>query len=99
MNVIKLGLRPEPKNRLTVTPYFSCWIVFTFSHPHLRASRRYQCNINIVYIHFYFMGYKDKSINEMYLLYLSLCIITRILNNEGMSFLTFVWRSIIPTRR
>jgi hypothetical protein len=57
---------------------------------HLQASRRYQCNINTVDIHFYFMEYKIKSTNEMQLSYLSFRILTRILNDEGMSFLTLV---------
>jgi hypothetical protein len=70
MDVISPGMRPLSINRWTVTLYCSRWIVFTFSHPHLRASQRYQCNINIVYILFHFMGYKNKSINEMQLSYL-----------------------------
>jgi hypothetical protein len=50
----------------------------------------YQCNINIVDIHFCFMKYKNKSINEMQLSYLSFRIPTRVLDDEGMPFLTFV---------
>jgi hypothetical protein len=66
------------------------WMVITFLHPHFRASQRYQCNINIADIHFCFMEYKNRSINDMQLSYLSFHIPTRILNGEGMSFLTFV---------
>jgi hypothetical protein len=36
------------------------------------------------------MEYKIKSTNEMQLSYLSFRILTRILNDEGMSFLTLV---------
>jgi hypothetical protein len=42
------------------------------------------------------MGYMDRSINEMQLLYLSFCIPTRILNDEGMSFLTSSDEALYP---
>jgi hypothetical protein len=77
-------------NRWIVASYCSRWIVITLSHPHLRASRRYQCNINPINIHMCFMEYKYEWINKMQLLSSSFCILIHILKDEGMSFLTFV---------
>jgi hypothetical protein len=42
------------------------------------------------------MKYKYKWINEMHLSYLSFCIPIHILDDEGMSFLTFVWWALYP---
>jgi hypothetical protein len=86
MNAILSGLRPVHINS---TVLFTL-IVFTLWHPHLRASRRYQCNVNSVDIHICFMKYKYEWINKMQLSPLSLCILIHILTDEGMSFLTFV---------
>jgi hypothetical protein len=65
-------------HRWTIILYCSRWIVFTFSHPHLRASRRYQCNVNSVDIHTCFMEHKYKWISKTQLLPPSLCILIRI---------------------
>jgi hypothetical protein len=56
----------------------------------------YHCNINIVDIIRCFMEYKYKWINEMQLSYLSFRILIHILDDEGMSFLTFVWWAFTP---
>jgi hypothetical protein len=92
MNVISSGLRPMPINRWTVAPYCSRWIVISLSHFYLRASRRYQCNINLVNIHVCFMEYKYEWTIELYLL--SLCIPTHLRNDEDTFFMTFVRRSL-----
>jgi hypothetical protein len=43
------------------------------------------------------MEYKYEWISKMHLLSLSLCILIRMLNDEGMSFLTFVWCALCPS--
>ena len=67
MTVIPHMLHPVPINRWIVPPYCSCWIVFTLSHPHLRASRRYQCNTNIVDIHICFMKCRNGWTTKIWL--------------------------------
>jgi hypothetical protein len=47
---------------------------FTLSHPRLRASQRYQCNINIVDIFIFFIEYKNEWIIKILLSRLFLCI-------------------------
>jgi hypothetical protein len=44
------------------------------------------------------MEYKYVLINKMQLLSSSFCIFIHILNDEGMSFLTFVWWALCPCR-
>jgi hypothetical protein len=103
MNVILTGLRPVPINRWTVTPYCSRWLVFTrASHLDfcLLSSRRYKCNsILFMFIHddiikiykwchmiihvISHVSYASTSINIHY-------------DYEGMSFITFVRRSLYP---
>jgi hypothetical protein len=87
------GLRPVPINRWTVTPYCSCWIVITLSHPHLQADRMYQCNINSVNIHVCFMEYKYEWIIELYLS--SSRIPIYLWNDEDTFFMTFGQKIII----
>ena len=72
-------------NRWTVAPYCSRWLVITLLCPHLRASRRYQCNTNSINIHMCFIECKYERVNKMQLLSSFLCILIHILNDEGMS--------------
>jgi hypothetical protein len=67
-------------------------IRFTFQN-RVWQSWRYQCNINSVNDRVYIMKYTNEWINELHLLSLGTIIL---MNNEGVSFMTFVWRSICP---
>jgi hypothetical protein len=92
INVFLLGLRLIPINRWTVALYCSRWIVITLSHLHLRASRRYQCNMNSFDIHTCFMECKYEWINETQLMSSSFYIPVHIFNaseDEGSLSTTF----------
>ena len=68
--------------------WLECW-----SRQHIRTSRRYQCNINSINVHVYIMKYIYEWINGLH--FLSLCTLI-LMNDEGVSFITFVWRSLYP---
>jgi hypothetical protein len=102
MNVILSRLCHVLINRWTVTPYYSRWLVITpASLPffYLQSSRRYKYNI-ITGCLFMFI---KKEINNLmiwndclysfYVSYVFIQIFTY-WNDEGMSFMTFVWRSL-----
>jgi hypothetical protein len=105
MNVILSGLRPVPINRWTVPPYYSRWLVIThvsFLDFYLLSSRRYKCNLNIINVCLWL--YNDDMNNLMieddysyffYVLYVPVYIFIH-WNDEGMSFMTFVWSSLHP---
>jgi hypothetical protein len=104
INVILSGLRPTPINGWTVTPYCSRYTVIALAslpHFHLPTSQRYQWNINIMNIYSCLWNENIKSL-LIYHHYLhsfvfnvpSSIFIYRV--DEGMSFMTFVWRSLYP---
>jgi hypothetical protein len=105
MTVISHRLRPVPINRWIVPPVLftltcTCFCV-TFVLFCLLTSRRYLCNsILLLLLHDDIMNN-----NELIILYDSLCcFICHMLlllfnvycDDEGISFTTFVWRSLYP---
>jgi hypothetical protein len=75
MNVILSGLHPVPINRWTVPPHCSRWIVIaptSLSHFHLLASRRYQCNINIIDVYPYLWNENIKTFWFIIIIYILL---------------------------
>jgi hypothetical protein len=104
MDVILSGLRPVPINRWTITSYCSRWIVITlasFSHLHLLVSQRYHCDINIVDVYscLWYENINNLLIHNHYLysfvFHVPLFIFVH-WDDEGMPFMTFVWRSLYP---
>jgi hypothetical protein len=103
MNVILHRLRPVPINRWTVTPYCSRWLVFTRTSRldfYLLSSRRYKCNsILFMFIH-------DKIIKIFWWCHIIIHVIFHVSyastfftiywDDEGISFITFVWRPLYP---
>jgi hypothetical protein len=103
MDVISHGLHPVPINRWTVLPYYSRWLVSARAsrlYFYLPSSRRYICNL------ISFLFFHDNKIEMSW----ECCIIVHVIsyipydspfiniycNHEGMSFMTFVWRSLYP---
>jgi hypothetical protein len=103
INVILHTLRPVPINRWTVPPYCSHWLVFVRASRldfYLLSSRRYKCNsILFLFIH-------DDIIKLYWWCYMIIYLIFHIsyassfiniyCEDEGTSFMTFVWRSLYP---
>jgi hypothetical protein len=103
INVILHRLRLVPINRWTIPPYFSGWLVFVrASHLHfcLLSSRRYKCN-SILFVFIY-----DEIIKRYKWCYMIIYVISHVLyastfinihcDDEDMSFITFVWKSLYP---
>ena len=104
MNVIFPRLHPMPINRWTVTPYCSRWLVITrtsFSDFYLLSSRRYKCNLILsMFVHYYIMliwiiWWFNMFTCTLSVLRMFLFMLTY-RNDEGMSFMTFVKRSLYP---
>ena len=103
MNVISHKLCPVPINRWTVPPYYSRWLVLTRAlHLYfcLLSSRRYKCNsILFLFIHVYIIRtYKWCYMIIHVISHVSYAssFINVNCDDEGMSFMTFVWRSLYP---
>jgi hypothetical protein len=104
-NVILSGLCPVLINRWTIPPYCSCRLVIThasFSDFYLLPSRRYKCNLYIIDVCLWL--YNDDMNNLMiqddysYFFCVSYVPVYIFIHwsDEGMSFMTFVWRSLYP---
>jgi hypothetical protein len=102
INVILLRLRLVPINRWTVTLYCSHWLVIARSSLLdfcLLSSWRYKCNsILLMFVHDYIIimwiiWWLDTIIHVSF--YISIYILTYC-NDEGMSFMIFVWGSLYP---
>jgi hypothetical protein len=107
MDVILHGVCPVPINRWTVPPYYSRWLVLIFAsrlYFHFLSSRRYKCNsILSLFIYDYIIRnvYDDViclfTLSLMfYMLHPPLICLYICWDDEGMSFMTFVWRSLYP---
>jgi hypothetical protein len=89
-------------NRWTVPMYCSRWLVFTrTSHPdsHLLSSRRYKCNsILSMFIRDYIIKMSEWFHMIIHVFYMCRMILLFIVywDDEGTSFMTFVWRSLYP---
>jgi hypothetical protein len=101
MNVISQRLCPVPINRWIVPPYCSRWLVFTrtsHSDSHLLSSRRYKCNsILSMFIHDYIIKMFEwyHMIIHVFMCHMIMLSIVY-WDDEGTSFMTFVWRSLYP---
>jgi hypothetical protein len=103
MTVISHKLCPMPINRWIVPPYCSHWPVFARAlllYFYLLSSRRYFCNsISFLFFH-------DSKVGMSWWCYIIVHVISYIsyvcpfinicCDNEGMSFMNFVWRSLYP---
>jgi hypothetical protein len=103
MNVNLHMLRPVPINRWTVPPYCSRWLVLARAsrlYFHLLSGRRYKCNLML------FLFIHDYIIKDILWCHIIIYVISHVLwtssfidiccDYEGMSFITFVWRSLYP---
>jgi hypothetical protein len=101
MNVISHRLRHVPINRWTVPPYCSRWLVLARAsrlYFYLLSSRRYICNWIL------FLFFHDNKMRMNWQCYIIVHVISYISyaspfiniyhDHEGISFMTFVWRSL-----
>jgi hypothetical protein len=103
ITVISHRMCPAPINRWTVPPYCSRWLVLARApllYFYLLSSRRYICN-SILFL--FFHGNRIRMNWQCYIIvhvisYISYAspFINIYRDDEGMSFMTFVWRSLYP---
>jgi hypothetical protein len=99
MNVILHKLRPVPINRWTILLYCSRWLVFTRASLLdfcLLSNQRYKCNS----ILFMFIHDDIIKIYKWYHMIIHVSYVSSFINiycdDEGTSFMTFVWTSLYP---
>jgi hypothetical protein len=77
--------------RWIVPPYYSRWIVIALAST--PSNKPKVCNVNLVIVHECIMKYICVFADELHSLFLCTLII---MNDKGMIFMTFVWRSLYP---
>jgi hypothetical protein len=101
--VILHRLCPVSINRWTVPPYYSRWFVLARAsrlYFCLLSSRRYKCNsIFLLFFHDYIIRTCNNAM-WLFMLFSHVSYASPSINincnDEGMSFMTFVWRPLYP---